>query len=295
MTRRPATDVDITAALKAHLPSGAPADLRERIRLATSATRQERRLPRLLDFASARPAIARYAIAAAAALVVAVVGSGLLGFGVTAPVSPIREGPLPAGHYAAHPLPVPHNGLTVKVTLPAGWEAQTDPGGLGLGLVPANAQGPGAPGGMHLQFIDVTTLNDPCSWSGTDDDVEVGPSVDDLVAALQAETAYEVSRPVDVRIGGYAGKRVDVVMPTERFLGQSATAVGCDNSVFRPWNTSAHGDAPLYAQGPANRWQTNILDIDGTRLVVVVADFPATPAADRAVMDAIVASLDIDP
>jgi hypothetical protein len=48
-------------------------------------------------------------------------------------------------------------------------------------------------------------------------------------------------------------------------------------------------------QGPANRWQTNILDADGARLVIVAQDFPETSADDRAEMDAIVDSLVIDP
>ena len=54
-------------------------------------------------------------------------------------------------------------------------------------------------------------------------------------------------------------------------------------------------DGEIYAQGPANRWQTNILDVDGTRLVIVVQDFPGTSAADRAVLDAIVDSMVIEP
>ena len=158
--------------------------------------------------------------------------------------------------------------------------------------VPTAAPGTGAPGGIAFQFRDVTTLKgDPCHWSGTDNDIHVGPTVDDLVQALQEQTAYEASDPVDVAIGGYAGQRVDIVAPTEVFaeVNGSTTAVGCDDGVWRFW------DGEIYAQGPANRWQTNILDVDGTRLVIVVQDFPGTNAADRAELDAIVDSMVIEP
>jgi hypothetical protein len=93
-----------------------------------------------------------------------------------------------------------------------------------------------------------------------------------------------------VTIGGHLGKRVDVVMPTEPFTGQDEQALACDDFVFRPWNEGAG----VYAQGPANRWQTNILDVDGTRLVIVVQDFPGTLPEDRAELDAIADSFVIE-
>jgi hypothetical protein len=150
---------------------------------------------------------------------------------------------------------------------------------------------------MAIQFIDITTINgDPCDWSGEKDDVSVGPGVGDLVQALTAQTAYEVSDPIDVTIGGFSGKRVDIVAPTEPFpVLQSSSAPECDDDVFRLWSTTAHGATPIYVQGPANRWQTNILDVDGTRLVIVVQDFPGTLPADRAELDAIIESLVIQP
>jgi hypothetical protein len=179
----------------------------------------------------------------------------------------------------------------VTFTVPEGWEAA-----FGFALLPADARGYGPPGGMAILFEDVATLNgDPCDWLGTADDVRVGPAVDDLVNALLAQTAYEVSGPVDVTIGGYSGKRVDIVVPTEPFAGQSDDAPECDRGNYRLWSTSGGDEAGIYVQGPADRWHTNILDVDGTRVVIVTRDFPLTRAADRAEMDAIVDSFVIDP
>jgi hypothetical protein len=241
-------------------------------------------------------ALAKYAIAAAAAVaVVAIVGLNLVGgSGIgtqpspspTASPRPVGEGDLEPGSYIARPLPTPDDGLTVTYTVPEGWYAFKD-----IGLIPAGDPGTNGPGGIAFQFIDVTTINpDPCDWSGTADDVSVGPGVVDLVEALREQTAYEVSEPMDVTIGGHSGKRVDIVMPAERFATQDPAAPGCDDGVFRPW-----GEGTVYAQGPANRWQTNILDVDGTRLVIVVQDFPGTSPEDRAELDAIVDSLVINP
>ena len=206
---------------------------------------------------------------------------------------PKPEGPLEAGRYVAHPLPAPHADLTVTFTVPDEWRALV---GANV-LVPTGQPTASGPGGMAIQFIDVTTINeDACRWSGTADDVSVGPEVDDLVEALRAEeTIYAVSDPVDVTMGGFSGKRVDILNPKIFFSGQGPEAPGCDEDVIRLWDTTAHGAYAFYAQGPANRWQVNILDVDGTRLVVVVQDFAETLPADRAEMDAIVDSLVIEP
>jgi hypothetical protein len=182
--------------------------------------------------------------------------------------------------------------LTVTFTVPGGWDAFAEAGVL-YGLIPNDEPGTGAPGGIAFQFRDVTTLKgDPCHWSGHDDDIPVGPTVDDLVQALREQTAYEASGPVDVVIGGHAGQRVDIVSPTEPYgddVHDPGAAVGCDDGVLRPW------DGEIYFQDPANRWQTNILDVDGTRLVIVVQDFTGTTAADRTELDAIVDSMVIEP
>ena len=197
---------------------------------------------------------------------------------------------LAAGTYVLHPLRPQDSSLAVTFTVADGWQT------FGAVLIPSGDPETGPPGGMAVLFPgDVTTLNDPCDWRGTADDVSFGPAVEDLVEALRAQTAYEVSDPVDVTIGGYSGKRVDIVHPTEPFLGQTSRAPDCDQDVFQLWNTAAWGEEGIYAQGPADRWHTHILDVEGTRLVVVSRDFAGTSPADRAEMDAIIDSLVIDP
>ena len=80
---------------------------------------------------------------------------------------------------------------------------------------------------IALQFIGVTALNsDLCHWADPKGEVNVGTTVDDLVAALVAQTKYEVSDPVDVSIGGYSGKRVDIVCPAELFAKDKGASDG---------------------------------------------------------------------
>ena len=197
---------------------------------------------------------------------------------------------LAAGAYVLHPLRAQDSSLAVTFTVADGWQT------FGSALLPSGDPETGPPGGMAILFPgDVTTLNDPCNWRGTADDVTVGPAVDDLVEALVAQTAYEVSDPVDVTIGRYSGKRVDIVLPTDPFEGQTSDAPECDLGVFQLWNTAAWGEDGIYAQGPADRWHTHILDVDGTRLVIVTRDFAGTSAAERAEMDAIIDSVVIEP
>ena len=254
-----------------------------------------------------------FGLAAAAVVIALVVGAQLFGSGgrggvgggpaATPEPSVAEPTPLPTpqsdpdgvlapGIYVMHPLLAPNDSLAVTLTVPDGWEAAFE----GTALLPSGEPGVAPPGGMAILFEDVTTLNgDPCSWSGTDDDVAVGPTVDDLVEALSAQTAYEVSDPVDVTIGGYSGTRVDIVAATEPFAGQTDDAPDCDEENYRFWSTARDGEHGIYVQGPADRWQTNILDVDGTRLVIVIRDFPGTSAADRDEMDAIIDSIVIEP
>ena len=125
--------------------------------------------------------------------------------------------------------------------------------------------------------------SNPCHGSTGPADVPVGPTVDELVDALTTQTAYEVSSPTDVTLGGYAGKRTDLR------AADSSTRPPGDRGEFYPWAGS------IYAQGPDNRWHLWILDIEGDRLVIFSTDFPGTSAADRAEQQAIVDSMRIEP
>jgi hypothetical protein len=209
------------------------------------------------------------------------------------------EGALSAGTYVIHPLAVASedmdpsdDSLAVAFTVPNGWQYSSRT--LTPGTVDEADVGP--PGGRSIQFVTVHSLHaNPCGANSLGD-IEVGPTVDDLVEAIGAQTAYEASAPADVTIGGYSGKRVDMVMPREPFPSGSGIAVRCPYGLYRFWALAAREIRPsFYAMGPDNRWQANILDVEGTRLVIAVTDFPGTTPEDRAELDAIVDSIEITP
>ena len=255
--------------------------------------------------------IARFAIAAAAVLVVAVVGYNFLpggnGPGATgpspspsptatptptptaAPTGPfaLLAGSVPAGTYVTHPFLAPNDSIGFQVTLPAGWEAGAPSAGREPVGVAPTAPGYAWPDGMSMGFLTITSLEgDPCDWKEPTD-IEVGPTVDELVMALAANPGYETTVPADVTLGGFGGKRIDVQVPAGLDLAT------CDDGQFHVW---AMGDGQtIYAQGPEGRFRLWVLDVQGSPVIVMTHDFPGTSSGDQAELQAVVDSIQIEP
>ncbi len=82
--------------------------------------------------------------------------------------------------------------------------------------------------------------------------------------ALADHPLLDATEPVDVTLGGYAGKYVDVRAP--------ANLEACAGE-YRIW------DPGIYAQGPEHAWHLWILDVEGTRVVVQTMDYPSDAGA----------------
>jgi hypothetical protein len=243
------------------------------------------------------PDVNRYlkiGLAAAAVVVIAVIGFQYLG-GPNTGSPGASETPQPTATPTATPVPTPQilsdavlepgtavatglgptESISVTFTVPDGWE-----GFDGSCVLPRT--GTAAPDGMGICFLglDAGLYSDPCHAAGSAV-VPVGPTVEDLVNALTAQTAYESTTPVDVTLGGFSGKRIDLQLPSE--------VASCTDGEFQPWPGS------IYAQGPDDRWHVWILDVNGERLIMVSRDFAATSAEDLAEKQAIVDSMRIAP
>jgi hypothetical protein len=134
---------------------------------------------------------------------------------------------------------------------------------------------------MSLHFLRGGWLfSDPCLKADTLPDVEVGPTAGDFVDALVAHPRLDVTTPVDVTLGGYSGKYVDLQVPSD--------ISACAESYF-PWGPA------FYAQGPNHRWHIGSLDVDDVRLVIQSGDFAGTLPRDLAEMRTIVESIQIEP
>lgn len=261
-------------------------------------------------------AYAKLAVAAAAVLIVAVVGYNLLpgsstgvggpppaatgspspGPSATTTPSPsipvMPEGTLEARTYQIAPFgSVP--GLTVTFDAPAGWRGFQNWAIIG----PKDTD---APDGIGIGILRVASLfSDPCHWDVQGNgyyqqtgDIVVGPTVDNLVAALRANTAYTSSTPVDITMGGYRGKQLDIVQPPDLDPSMCDREPGGPEGRYFPFSGE---DAGLYSQGTGLRWHIRIVDVAGTRVVIIVDDYAGTPTADQAAAQAIVDSMTFTP
>ena len=231
----------------------------------------------------------RIALASAAVVAVALIGVSFFSGGnvggpepggpsptATPEPAALVTGPLEAGTYSTTPFTLPGGPISFTLTVPNGWEADV-PGAV----FPAG--GPGGPDGAAGTFLQPEGLySDPCDGNSGAPDVEIGPSVDDLVTALGSQRAYESTTASDVIVDGYSGKRLDLQLPSD------VDFATCDSGEFWVW------DAGPYAQGVGNHWQVTIVDVDGTRVVILAHDFADTPASTKAELQNVVASIQID-
>jgi hypothetical protein len=181
--------------------------------------------------------------------------------------------------------------LTIVATGPNGWVGY--PSWAMDGPEPVRAD---APTGIGISFFSANGVySDPCHWDVQDTgradigDVVVGPTVDDLVAALRANTFYTSSVATPVTVDGYAGQELELQLPDDPFTR-------CDKE---PGDSGGHAfvfSGPgLYAQGPANRWHLYILDVEGARLIAVILSYAQTPQTDLDLARNVIETLDINP
>jgi hypothetical protein len=113
-------------------------------------------------------------------------------------------------------------------------------------------------------------------------DPPVGPTVDDLVSAWANLPGFDATAASDVAVDGFHGKQIEFTIPDysdedcQRYLVQEK---GSTDPTF-----------PAVANQHQKVW---IIDVDGTRLVILAVSFPSTSPQDRAAIDEILASIQI--
>jgi len=198
-----------------------------------------------------------------------------------------REGPLAAGRYSIKPF-VTAPSLTLEFTVPSGWSSSN-----GFAVLP--------PFNGAIAFLMANGVySDPCHWDtdGTGSpnrgDVTVGPSAGDLASALASQTAYTSTAPVDITLGGYSGKQVDLQLPSE-------ARTGCDTEGDPPearyfvWSNSETEPNNIFQQSAGERRGVLIVDVDGMRIIVLELTDPQTPADGPSAIQAVVDSMEITP
>ncbi|MGH2788713.1 MAG: hypothetical protein ACRDJV_12560 [Actinomycetota bacterium] len=119
-------------------------------------------------------------------------------------------------------------------------------------------------------------------------DPPVGPTVDDLAAALATLAPFRVtSPPTDITIYGYRGKHLELTVPEIDFAQ-------CAGGKLKSWIAPPYGAFYGYT-GPGHTEEFWILDVEGSRLVIAADRSPDTPAKDIAEMRAVLDSIRIEP
>ncbi len=212
----------------------------------------------------------------------------------------IPAGPLAAGTYTFQPFAGPgglcmpeslqagcieagaeDDSIRITFTLPDGWK-----GIEGWAVVPS-VEGYSPPGGAWLLFMRGGWLySKPCSAPRLD--IPTGTTVDAFVTALVDHPDLDVTSPVDVTLGGYSGKYLELRAPANITTDELGPDLAGCNYYF-VWEPG------IYAQGPNDLWRIWVLDVDGVRVVVRSDSFPGTSPQVQAQLAAIVDSLQIEP
>jgi hypothetical protein len=293
--------------IKSYLEDG-PAELPDRayeaVRIQIDQTRQRAfigpwRVPTLNNYA-------RFGIAAAAVVLVAVVGfnliprsSGVGGPAATATASPSATRPTaeqtPEPSDAAVRLPFSDGDIAagtyfmddftttrsthLQFTVPAGW--RVDDPGLTKGAEPATEV-------LFTPWVVSHIFANGCQWE--EDEVVEVRTVDEIVDALAEQSGREASVPTDVTIGGLTAKRIELTVSPE--LDTST----CTNGNQRYWP----GAGPDFSSGlccnPAGNIDVvYVVDAAAAPLVLVARHYPGSSAEDVAELQSIMDSIQIEP
>jgi hypothetical protein len=211
--------------------------------------------------------------------------------------------PLEPGTYFIDPDLDPSTPLRVVYEVPSeGWSMWIGAVRFAEGGTACSSSGcPGHPSHVAVSITTVTNLvRHGChdhSWS----DPPVGPSVDDLAAALADLAPFRVtSPPRDVTIYDYRGKHLELTVPDLAVAGEGDESrfTGCVDGNLKSWVAAIDtepGDAYYGYTGPGYTEEFWILDVEGTRLVIAAERSPGSPRKDLAEQRAILDSIRIEP
>jgi hypothetical protein len=170
-------------------------------------------------------------------------------------------------------------GMNLSIEVPAGWTVE------GTDMIAKNRGFEASEAGVLFAFWPITgTFVNPCT-DHTLVQPTPGPGIDALAEALANQPGTDAGPPTAVLVDGYRAKVVESTV--------TADIEPCGTLGFWLW-AMPDGDR-RYVQGTDELNRMFIVDVDGERLTFN-ARYPAgTTAADRAELDAIIASIDIEP
>ncbi len=162
----------------------------------------------------------------------------------------------------------------ITVTIPAsGWTFDPEFDVLGKGVEVADLPEAAILLWAYPAGTGFDVYGDPCQWKSTVPDAPA-TTVGDFATALAAQPSRDGSNPVDVTVGGYAGKSLTLHVPGD------AVFEDCDDGNFTSYGVATDGgtEPSRWQQGPGQIDELWILDVNGATVVLDATYRVDTPA-----------------
>ena len=138
--------------------------------------------------------------------------------------------------------------------------------------------------GVGMSIVNVTNVVQEGCTTHAAADPPVGPTVDDMAAALAALSPFILTKPPsDVTVDGFSGKHLDLTVPdlAVRVIGDDTAFTDCTSGELKSWI----GEPLSYAfhgySHPGQVEEIWLLDVDGTRLMISAIWSPGSPVWPR--------------
>jgi hypothetical protein len=172
--------------------------------------------------------------------------------------------------------------VTVNITAP-GWVPLS-----AFDAVSKDDDGLDAPESVGAAFLawawpagtEFNVYGDPCLWSTTTPET-AATTPDEIAAALAAQVSTDPTAPVDVTVGGFAGKAITLNVPMTFDLPNATREerfAECDDAIFGFYGVAGETEPARNAQGAGQIDELWILDVDGAVVILDATYSPATPA-----------------
>jgi hypothetical protein len=126
----------------------------------------------------------------------------------------------------------------------------------------------------------INVYGDPCQWLATIPETPA-TTPEEIAAAFAAQASTDATAPVDVTVGGYAGKAITLHVPMSFDLPNASREeefADCDDETFAFYGLEGNEtEHERNAQGAGQIDELWILDVDGSIVILDAALSPATP------------------